>query len=119
MSRTSISFVALIAATLLVGPAVADTTEDDVKWINQCIADNAEQEELVDQPWTDKSVKLRVSGPFTVEAVQPPEINLGDVIGQFGSEPGEMPGFVVREATLTNEFEVQNIEAFHATQWLW
>ena len=46
MSRTSISFVALIAATLLVGPAVADTTEEDVTWINQCIADN--KKELAD-----------------------------------------------------------------------
>jgi hypothetical protein len=43
MSRTSISFVALIAVTLFVGPAVADTTEDDVKWINQCIADNKKE----------------------------------------------------------------------------
>ena len=43
MSRTSISFVALIAATLFVGPAMADTTEDDVKWINQCIADNKKE----------------------------------------------------------------------------
>jgi hypothetical protein len=43
MSQTSISFVALIAATLLVGPAVADTTEDDVTWINQCIADNKKE----------------------------------------------------------------------------
>ena len=43
MSQTSISFVALIAATLLVGPALADTTEDDVKWINQCIADNKKE----------------------------------------------------------------------------
>ena len=43
MSQTSISFVGLIAATLLVGPAVADTTEDDVTWINQCIADNKKE----------------------------------------------------------------------------
>ena len=43
MSQTSISFVALIAATLLVGPAGADTTDDDVTWINQCIADNKKE----------------------------------------------------------------------------
>jgi adenine-specific DNA-methyltransferase len=47
-----------------------------------------------------------------VEAVQPPEINLGDVIGQFSGEPGEMPGFAMGEATRTNGFEVQNIEAY-------
>jgi adenine-specific DNA-methyltransferase len=46
--------------------------------VNACIAANAEQEELVDQPEIVKGV-LRVSGPFTVEAVQPPEMMLGDV----------------------------------------
>jgi adenine-specific DNA-methyltransferase len=46
--------------------------------VNACIAANAEQEELVDQPEIVKDV-LRVSGPFTVEAVQPPEMSLGDV----------------------------------------
>jgi len=80
--------------------------------VNKCIADNAEQEVLVDQPLPDKSVKLRVSGPFTVEAVQPPEINLGDVMGQFDGEPGAMPGFVMREATRANEYEVQNVDAY-------
>jgi uncharacterized protein YggL (DUF469 family) len=31
----------IAAAALLAGPAAwADTTEDDVTWINQCIADN-------------------------------------------------------------------------------
>jgi len=80
--------------------------------VNKCIADNAEQEELVDKPLPDAAVKLRVSGPFTVEAVQPPEISLGDVIGQFGGEPDELPAYTVREAVKTNEFEVQNIEAY-------
>lgn len=42
MSKTS-TMLALIAATLLVGPALADTTEDDVKWINQCIVDNKKE----------------------------------------------------------------------------
>ena len=48
--------------------------------VNDCIGKNAEQEELVDQPLADKTVKLRVSGPFSVEAVQPPELSMGDVI---------------------------------------
>lgn len=47
--------------------------------VNACIAANAEQEELVDQPEVVKGV-VRVSGPFTVEAVQPPELSLSDVI---------------------------------------
>ena len=38
--------------------------------VNQCIADSAKQEELVDRPLVEKGV-LRVSGPFTVESVQP------------------------------------------------
>ena len=37
------------------------------------------QEELVDQPEVVRGV-TRVSGPFTVEAVQPPEMSLGDLI---------------------------------------
>jgi len=45
--------------------------------VNSCIAGNAEQEELVDQPEVDRKI-TRVSGPFTVEAVQPPEMSLGD-----------------------------------------
>ena len=45
--------------------------------VNACIAANADQEELVDQPEIDRKI-TRVSGPFTVEAVQPPEMSLGD-----------------------------------------
>ena len=40
--------------------------------VNECIAASADQEVLVDQPEVDRK-KLRVSGPFTVEAVQPIE----------------------------------------------
>jgi hypothetical protein len=40
--------------------------------VNACIAANAAQEELVDQPERDTKV-LRVSGPFTVEGVIPAE----------------------------------------------
>src|SRR5947199_3068670 len=45
--------------------------------ISKCIGDNAEQEELVDQPEEMKGV-LRVSGPFTVEGVRPEELSLGE-----------------------------------------
>jgi hypothetical protein len=37
--------------------------------VDSCIATNAEQEELVDKPEIDKGI-VRVSGPFTVEAVR-------------------------------------------------
>lgn len=43
--------------------------------VNKCIADNAEQEELVDQPEVVKGV-VRVSGPFTVEGVIPEELSM-------------------------------------------
>jgi adenine-specific DNA-methyltransferase len=42
--------------------------------VNACIKANADQEELVDQPEILKGV-VRVSGPFTVESVRPPENN--------------------------------------------
>lgn len=42
--------------------------------VNAAIAASAEQEELVDQPIVIKGV-TRVTGPFTVESVRPPEIS--------------------------------------------
>jgi len=45
--------------------------------VNECIAASAEKEELVDQPEVERGI-LRVSGPFTVEAVQPPEERLDE-----------------------------------------
>ena len=45
--------------------------------VNECIAAAADSEELVDQPEVDRKT-LRVSGPFTVEAVQPAEESLHD-----------------------------------------
>ena len=50
------------------------TKMDDV---NECIAASVEKEELVDQPEVERGI-LRVSGPFTVEAVQPPEERLDE-----------------------------------------
>jgi hypothetical protein len=35
--------LALLAAALMTGAARADTTEDDVAWVNQCIADNKKE----------------------------------------------------------------------------
>ncbi|HSX78093.1 MAG TPA: hypothetical protein VLQ80_05925, partial [Candidatus Saccharimonadia bacterium] len=54
--------------------------------VNACIAANVEQEELVDQPEISKGI-VRVSGPFTVEAVQPAEISLGAVIPERDTSP--------------------------------
>ena len=55
--------------------------------VNGCIAASSEGEELVDQPEVDRK-KLRVSGPFTVEAVQPAEASL-DADSPIGGEPEE------------------------------
>jgi adenine-specific DNA-methyltransferase len=75
--------------------------------VNSCIAANADQEELVDQPEVVKGV-VRVSGPFTVEAVQPPEISIGAMEGMFAGEPGPLDSTF---ATATNG-EAKNIEAY-------
>ena len=55
--------------------------------VNACIEASSESEELVDKPEVDRK-KLRVSGPFTVESVQPDEESLnGD--SPVGGEPEE------------------------------
>jgi adenine-specific DNA-methyltransferase len=84
--------------------------------VNECIKANAESRELIDQLDKDRKV-TRVSGPFTVEAVQPPEMSLGDVIavntGQFGGEPEKLDEtFLIREAR--TGASAQNIEAYLA-----
>ena len=56
--------------------------------VNDCIAKSSEGEELVDQPEVDRK-RTRVSGPFTVEAGQPPEESL-DVESPIGGEPEEV-----------------------------
>ena len=74
--------------------------------VNACLAANAEREELVDQPEVNRKI-TRVTGPFTVEAVQPPEMSLGDAIevstGTFGGEPEELgESFVIHEVQMAN-----------------
>ena len=85
--------------------------------VNACIAANADQEELVDQPEVVRGV-VRVSGPFTVEAVQPPELSLGEVTYEgpavFAGEPEELEGtfMQVRPVEPRSDFEVKNVEAY-------
>ena len=55
--------------------------------VNACIDASSESEELVDQPKMDTK-RIRVSGPFTVEAVQPPDESL-DVKSPIGGELDE------------------------------
>lgn len=72
--------------------------------VNKCIADNAEREELVDQPEVVKGV-VRVSGPFTVEGVIPEELSLGED-GNFDPTPNEF------EASDDVATDPQNLSAY-------
>jgi len=62
--------------------------------VNECIAASAEKEELVDQPEVERGI-LRVSGPFTVEAVQPPEERL-DETSPIDEPEGDLETFEVQ-----------------------
>lgn len=64
------------------------TWRDKMDEVNACIAANAEQEVLVDQPEIERGI-VRVSGPFTVEAVQPPEESIGQA-SPIGGAPHEL-----------------------------
>ncbi|MBL8253621.1 MAG: hypothetical protein JNJ76_08485 [Candidatus Competibacter sp.] len=71
--------------------------------INAAIAANADNEELVDKPRVHRNV-VRVSGPFTVEAVMPAEQNLHDD-SPIDSVADELEGFDTVDAP-------KNVEAF-------
>lgn len=63
--------------------------------VNAAISANAEQEDLVDQPEPVRGV-ARVSGPFTVESVRPPETSLkgeAEETGPIGGAPRELETF--------------------------
>ncbi len=79
--------------------------------VNATIAASAAQEELVDQPKVVPGV-LRVSGPFTVEGVQPAEESL-DLESPIGGEPedaGDLRGF--RKPRRSGADEPANAEAY-------
>ena len=76
--------------------------------VNECIAAASDGEELVDQPEVDRK-RIRVSGPFTVEAVQPPEASLGTDT-PIGGEPEDLEDAF--ENTDTGQNEDVNAEAY-------
>ncbi len=76
--------------------------------VNACIAAASDGEELVDQPEVDRK-RIRVSGSFTVEAVQPPEASL-DTHTPIGGEPEELDATF--EQTDTEQSEDVNAEAY-------
>jgi adenine-specific DNA-methyltransferase len=73
--------------------------------INACIQANAHPKKLVDRPEPAKGI-VRVSGPFTVEAVRPAELSL-DSEGLFGGAPE-----ATRLADATPSAEPQNVRAY-------
>ena len=75
--------------------------------VNACIAASADSEELVDQPAVDRK-KLRVSGPFTVEAVQPAEESIGEDSPIGGEAEEELDTFETGDV----EHEPTNAEAY-------
>ena len=75
--------------------------------VNACIAASADSEELVVQPAVDRK-KLRVSGPFTVEAVQPAEESLGEDSPIGGEAEEELDTFETGDV----EHEPTNAEAY-------
>ncbi|MDA8376671.1 MAG: site-specific DNA-methyltransferase [Planctomycetia bacterium] len=75
--------------------------------VNACIQASAGQEELVDQPEVVRNV-VRVSGPFTVEAVQPPEMTLGDPAAM--TEPEPEPGFAGSPETAGPTWQTRMVE---------
>ncbi|HJT35101.1 MAG TPA: site-specific DNA-methyltransferase, partial [Pirellulales bacterium] len=85
--------------------------------VNACIAANAESEELVDQPEVVRGV-VRVSGPFTVEAVQPPELSLAEATvietsqPEFEGAPEELPSGFLSIARVEVFNDVQNLSAY-------
>lgn len=86
--------------------------------VDACVKSNAEPEELVDQPRKMQGV-VRVSGPFTVEAVQPPEMSVRDVNaipdagGGFAGEPEQLDTvFNVSAVESIDNTAVKNVEAY-------
>jgi adenine-specific DNA-methyltransferase len=90
--------------------------------VNKVIADHAESEDLVDKPEAVPGV-VRVCGPFTVEAVQPPAISLGEeTVVEFGGAPEELESFdddgaaippvTIREAIPAGALQAENPAAY-------
>ncbi|MEM4202889.1 MAG: site-specific DNA-methyltransferase [Candidatus Methanomethylicaceae archaeon] len=76
------------------------------KAMDEAIARHAEQETLYDQPFIDRK-KVRVSGPFTVEAVPAPVVKSPDDILEAKPQPADMSiarsGETLRQAEWRDE----------------
>lgn len=70
--------------------------------VNDAIAKNADHEELVDQPEVLRGV-VRVSGPFTVESIRPPENSPEpERASPIGGEPDALETFEDSEVAAAN-----------------
>ena len=69
--------------------------------VNDAISKNADQEELVDQPEVQRGV-VRVSGPFTVESIRPPENSPEPEKSPIDGAPDELPSFEGNDVAATN-----------------
>lgn len=78
--------------------------------VNACIDRHAEQEELVDQPDIDRKV-LRVSGPFTVEGVEPAALTL-DEPTPIAEPEGDLPLFMAESPSPAYGIETANADAY-------
>ena len=81
--------------------------------VDNAIAAAAEQEELVDQPEKMPSI-TRVSGPFTVEAVQPAETSLDEAThaSPIDGAPETLENTFTAEAADAAAADPQNAEAY-------
>ena len=84
--------------------------------VNECIASERRTDGAGRSASSRRGV-LRVSGPFTVEAVQPPEMSLGDVMETpIGGAPDEIEdtfvGGSAGTATADGDSEAKNAEAY-------
>ena len=81
--------------------------------VDKAIADAAEQEELVDQPEKVPGI-TRVSGPFTVEAVQPAETSLDEAAhaSPIDGAPETLENTFTAEAADATAADPQNAEAY-------
>lgn len=79
--------------------------------VNAQIASSAESETLYDKPIIRKNV-VRVSGPFTVEAVQPPEMSLSAPQILHPEIEEELPAFSIQEVQPKPALETQNAASY-------
>lgn len=99
-----------LAAAVIAYRAAWRAKQDEV---DVAIAAAAEPEELVDQPEVVRGI-TRVSGPFTVEAVQPAETSLDDAAhaSPIDGAPEALDDTFAMDADTSASAEPQNAEAY-------